>query len=162
MRCRRPEARIYFLTEPYGDSLSPGHWAEDGITSNESEREVARPFERCRRVQLVRQYESRSTPQPDRPWTTPIITGPTARDKPGSGQISERVARTSPGQIIPSESSKRGKRIRLFGNIAKSAVCAVAIECRHKVLSGYESKRSNHYSTRALAVVLRLARFRGV
>ena len=37
-----------------------------------------------------------------------------------------------PGQIILLESSKRGKRIRLFGNIAKSAVGAVAIECRHR------------------------------
>ena len=57
---------------------------------------------------------------------------------------------------------KEGKRIRLFGNIAKSAVRTVAIECRHKVSCQYESKQANRYSTRALALVFRLARFRGV
>ena len=60
------------------------------------------------------------------------------------------------------KSSKRGKRIRLFGNIAKSDVRAVAIECRRKIPWQYEGKQSNCYSTRALVLVLRRARFRGV
>jgi hypothetical protein len=60
------------------------------------------------------------------------------------------------------KSSKREKRIRLFGNIAKSDVRAVAIECRRKISWQYEGKQSNCYSTRALVLVLRRARFRGV
>jgi len=52
---RAQEPRIYFPDRRYGGGLSPGHWKEDGIISTESERELARPFERCRRVQLVRQ-----------------------------------------------------------------------------------------------------------
>jgi len=61
-----------------------------------------------------------------------------------------------------SESSKRGKRIRLFGHIAISEVRAVAIECRHKAQCQYASEQSNRYSTRALVLVFRRARFRGV
>jgi hypothetical protein len=60
------------------------------------------------------------------------------------------------------ESSKRGKRIRLFGNIAKSDVRTVAIECPRKVPWLHESNQPNRYSTRPLVVVRRLACFRGV
>jgi hypothetical protein len=63
---------------------------------------------------------------------------------------------------IRSKSSKRGKRIRLFGNIAKSDVRAVAIECWRKIAWQYEGKQCNCHSTRALVLVLRRARFRGV
>ena len=66
------------------------------------------------------------------------------------------------GSKMRAKSSKRGKRIRLFGNIAKSDVRAVAIECRRKIPWQYEGKQSNCYSTRALVLVLRRSRFRGV
>ena len=44
--------------------------------------------------------------------------------------------------------------------MAKSTVGAVAIKYRRKVLSLYESMQSNGYSIGALAIVLRLTRFR--
>jgi len=96
------------------------------------------------------------------PWTAPIITGPTARHTWKWSNIRLRRADVAERNYFIGESSKRGKRIRLFGNIAKSNVRSVAIKHRCNVESPYESKRSNRYSTRALAVVLRLARFRSV